>query len=108
MKRQKEKAPHTAGTITQLMRLAWLETIAIANGSSGISRNDICAAWRISSPSASADIKEYMRMTGNDGRLRYDASASRYVWHGTAKTVLMDKSEIEPLCRRILGDTTPR
>lgn len=89
--------------IAQRMRIAWLENIAIANGESGVSRDDITAAWEISAAQASLDIRAYMQSTGNDGRLQYNSTARRYVWHGTARTKLMDRSGLESLCRRILS-----
>lgn len=89
--------------VAQQMRLAWIETVVIENGENGICREDIKQAWGISLPQAGSDIKEYIRLTGNDGRLQYDSTLRRYVWHGTERTRLMDRTAIIPLCKRILA-----
>lgn len=89
--------------VAQQMRLAWIETVIIKNGENGICREDIKEAWKISLPQAGADIKEYIRLTGNDGRLEYNSTARRYVWTGSERTALMDRTAILPLCERIIA-----
>ncbi len=91
----------------QLMRLAWIETVIIANGANGISRDDVAEAWRISPAQAGEDLAEYRKLTGEDGRVAYNMTERRFVWQGLPRGAkLLDRTAILPLAARILEAPT--
>ena len=61
-------------THAQQTRLIWIDARLV--GAGRLNRSDIMAAFRISTPQASADISAYRHL--NPGRLRYDRRAKTY------------------------------
>lgn len=82
-----------------LMRMAWIESVAIANGSNGLCRQDITEAWQISEAQASADIAAYQ--AAHPGKLEYNETQKRFVWQGGPPAI--DRTPVASLCQRILS-----
>lgn len=59
---------------SQLMRLIWIDARLSALGK--INRADICAAFAVSVPQASGDLRTFQ--TAHPSRMIYDASAKTY------------------------------
>jgi hypothetical protein len=61
-------------TFAQKFRLIWIDAVLVQRGQ--INRADICAAFDISTPQASLDLRDYMRLAGDF--IAYDKSAKVY------------------------------
>lgn len=62
-------------TFAVIVRMMWIDDVIDEEGEIG--RSDICSAFMVSIPQASADLRRYMG--ANPRRISYDASLKRYV-----------------------------
>lgn len=62
-------------TFAQTVRMMWIDNVIDEDGEIG--RGDIMAAFGISTPQASADLRRYMAK--NPRRIAYDTHAKRYM-----------------------------
>lgn len=62
-------------TRAQMMRMIWIDMF-VATGEFGLQRAHLCAAFDISVPQASIDLRQFMALF--PGRLVYDPSEKRY------------------------------
>lgn len=64
-----------ADTFARTVRMIWIDAVIDDDGEIG--RREIMAAFGISTPQASADLRRYM--SKNPGRIAYDRSGKRYM-----------------------------